>query len=549
MGERVVVGPTPRTAHRGDKTFTRGAGEHRSISWFAIGWLATNLRHLLASQFAVDDIDARDWMTPDEPKDLLARIASTLGARHVADTLTDTLGRDVWIDYIADTGDDDTVSKAVAKMVTQDYEVELDGRKLVAPRGDLLCFGGDTAYPVATAAQIRARLVDPWEEVLAGRDDGKQRAILGIPGNHDWNDGLDGFGRLFRRRDERVEIGERKVTPDRPKKEKPPAGPLALPGYAPVQSASYFNLPLAPGIDLWGVDRQLRHVDHRQRQFFARTGARDPSRKRILMQSDPHRVFGKENAPGAQVTERLGVKLLEEPHLVLAGDIHQYERWQRGASMHVTAGGGGAALHGAIAGADDEPAFPTESECRPLLRETAARIITGKAGWFIHAAIGLATLLVTAMLACPLDRAGLFASAAVLFLAAVIGARKAFGRGATFPAILLGAAVAATPAALGWLYPPVLLFAGDVAPVLLSAIGAAVLGGTMAGICVWLLAVMKVENHLAWAALGHPGYKHFVRMRIRADGSRIDAWCFGLRDPCRPREPVLLVDHFHFPVA
>ena len=29
--------------------------------------------------------------------------------------------------------------------------------------------------------------------------------LLGIPGNHDWYDGLDGFARMFRRPDERIE--------------------------------------------------------------------------------------------------------------------------------------------------------------------------------------------------------------------------------------------------------------------------------------------------------------------------------------------------------
>ena len=37
------------------------------------------------------------------------------------------------------------------------------------------------------------------------RDDGRQRVLLGIPGNHDWYDGLDGFGRMFRRRPPGVE--------------------------------------------------------------------------------------------------------------------------------------------------------------------------------------------------------------------------------------------------------------------------------------------------------------------------------------------------------
>ena len=40
---------------------------------------------------------------------------------------------------------------------------------------------------------------------------------------------------------------------------------LALSGYTPVQSASYFAFPLAPRIDLVAVDRQLTAIDPRQR--------------------------------------------------------------------------------------------------------------------------------------------------------------------------------------------------------------------------------------------------------------------------------------------
>ena len=68
----------------------------------------------------------------------------------------------------------------------------------------MLLFGGDTAYPVATAEEIFRRVVAPWNEVLRevrGEDDYPgPRILLGIPGNHDWYDGLDGFGRFFRRR-------------------------------------------------------------------------------------------------------------------------------------------------------------------------------------------------------------------------------------------------------------------------------------------------------------------------------------------------------------
>ena len=44
--------------------------------------------------------------------------------------------------------------------------------------------------------------------------------------------------------------------------------------------------------------------------------------------------------------------------------------------------------------------------------------------------------------------------------------------------------------------------------------------------------------------LDHPGFKHFVRLRVRADGSGIDGWCIGATDPLRAGQKPELVDLF-----
>src|SRR5262249_52990256 len=118
-----------------------------------------------------------------------------------AASLAEALDRDVWIDFVADTGDDVSVSRAVAEMVFDTYAVDdpdSPGAELTLPRGDVLLFGGDTAYPVATELEIHNRVIVPFNQVLKDRLDGKPRVLLGIPGNHDWYGGLDGFGRMFR---------------------------------------------------------------------------------------------------------------------------------------------------------------------------------------------------------------------------------------------------------------------------------------------------------------------------------------------------------------
>jgi hypothetical protein len=242
-------------------------------------------------------------MHADSPAGLTKSVAHVID-RDAGDegSITEALDRDVFIDYVADTGDDVEVSHAVAELVAAEYEVEgQDGReKVTLPRGDILMFGGDTVYTVATATEIEARL--PWNDVFAAHDDGKQRALLGIPGNHDWFDGLDGFARMFRARTGPLAEEGPEPAPgaERPVRHfvswmeafamgKHLVKRRALPlfGYEPVQRASYFALSLAPGLDLWGVDRQLRQVNFQQRRFFWERRDQEPTRALIFACADP----------------------------------------------------------------------------------------------------------------------------------------------------------------------------------------------------------------------------------------------------------------------
>ena len=53
-----------------------------------------------------------------------------------------------------------------------------------------------------------------------------------------------------------------------------------------------------------------------------------------------------------------------------------------------------------------------------------------------------------------------------------------------------------------------------------------------------------IEHTQAFTALDHPGYKHFLRLRVRADGSGIDGYCIGLTDPLADDAKPELVDVF-----
>ncbi|MCM3904071.1 MAG: hypothetical protein ND866_20405 [Pyrinomonadaceae bacterium] len=57
-----------------------------------------------------------------------------------------------------------------------------------------------------------------------------------------------------------------------------------------------------------------------------------------------------------------------------------------------------------------------------------------------------------------------------------------------------------------------------------------------------LLTLLGYENTQALTVLDHPGFKHFVRLRVRSDG--IDGWCIGAADPLGDGEEPVLVDQF-----
>jgi hypothetical protein len=91
------------------------------------------------------------------------------------------------------------------------------------------------------------------------------------------------------------------------------------------------------------------------------------------------------------------------------------------------------------------------------------------------------------------------------------------------------------PWALAVLIPP-LPFLGQSATVLILY---AFLGALVFGVFLAMLAVLGFELEQAFTVLGHPGFKHFVRLRVSPDGA-IDAWVIGKDDPLADAGPWLI---------
>ncbi len=259
---------------------------------------------------------------------------------------------DVWIDYLADTGDgwDSTYSMALCVS----HAVELPEHQLSLPRGDVLLLGGDQVYPTPARNGYRTRFLDPFRAAFPAPvpkerpNDQDQPVrqpgapwILATPGNHDWYDGLRGFSQLFC--------------------EQKPIG-----AWETRQRTGYYVLQLPHGWWIWGLDLQFESmIDRQQKQYFEQMHAKlQPGDRVILCTPEPSWVdeaerLAREESKAlpsieTQTPRFRSLREIEEllgDHLavVLAGDSHHYARYQPKAGtqapQRITCGGGGAFLN------------------------------------------------------------------------------------------------------------------------------------------------------------------------------------------------------------
>jgi hypothetical protein len=260
---------------------------------------------------------------------------------------------DVWIDYLADTGDGWDSTYSMALCVSQ--AVELPEHQLKLPRGDVLLLGGDQVYPTPAQSGYRTRFLDPFRAAFPApvptlRPNDQEQPVpqpdaplmMATPGNHDWYDGLRGFSQLF-------------------------CSQKPIGGWETRQRTSYYVLQLPNGWWIWGLDLQLESmIDRQQKQYFEQMHAKlQPGDRVILCTPEPSWVDEAErlareerkalSSIETQTPRFRSLREIEEllgDHLavVLAGDSHHYARYQPKAGTQaphrITCGGGGAFLNG-----------------------------------------------------------------------------------------------------------------------------------------------------------------------------------------------------------
>jgi hypothetical protein len=316
-----------------------------------------------------------------------------------------------------------------------------------------------------------------------------------------------------------------------------------------VQEASYFALPIAPGLDLFGADRQLGRVDFRQRAYFSRWRKAHADRAVLFVAGDPAMAYGLPNDPGVRMLSACRLNLERDRILYLAGDFHHYERRRVARSMHVIAGGGGAFLHGTRIAPypkkSGAPAavYPTGPQCRKLVVQVPVRLALFRAGALVHLAMALvASIVLTAARSGPHS---LVLTSTALAVALGFGlyfiAHQGHGkkRIATLAAPF-GAVLALLPMALRMSVERLPSMAGDSAVIVVTAFG----GAFVFGLYLTVLTLLGLEHQQSFTVLGHPGFKHFVRLCIHPDG-RVEGWTIG-KDDVLADGPPLLIDRFEW---
>jgi len=299
------------------------------VRWFHPFELArAGVRTVLADMFGAY-ADRRELQAALHPREATPAFVYT---RADADEPEPPPRQELWLDYVADIGDGFNATYAIASLLGREA-LELagpGGQRIVTQRGAVLVMGGDEVYPTASRVDYEQRTVGPYRAAFPYvRDERRAPHLFAIPGNHDWYDGLSAFLRQFT---QKRWIGAWKTR----------------------QRRSYFVLELPHRVWLWGIDIQLHaDVDGPQLEYFDAAAASLSAGDRVILcTAEPSWV---EVAAGKREGYRnlafIEAKVVARGALVIAvftGDSHHYARYAEAGDVrhYVTAGGGGAFLHG-----------------------------------------------------------------------------------------------------------------------------------------------------------------------------------------------------------
>jgi hypothetical protein len=447
---------------------------------------------------------------------------------------------EVWIDYVADTGDGWNPTFTVARTLARESLSLVDPAQGVHEirRGDILVLGGDQVYPTPRGDNYEKRLFAPFRAAIE-KELASAPVVLAIPGNHDWYDGLAAFTRLFCYPENWFAAWETK------------------------QTRSYFAAQL-PG-DWWllGIDIQFgAQLDKPQLEYFEQVEKKmSPKSRVVLCMPEPGWLDLRRSHRETTVEPAMQIEqiLKRRADLCLAGDLHHYQRHETIPTKpgeerlgRICAGGGGGFLHatqaplrrrlrGKLAPKKSFP--PAEESKRYRWRLLAFPILNPSFGLIpalVYTAFALSALLKNE----PIDSFGEFVQATweytpeiagrlgfIALLLLLSGSLLAFhewrsrlsrllaaGHLAAHLALIVGLSIGATKLAFRWA-PPQPGWAQMAAAIGLMAAGSWVFGSGLVGLYLWVSTLCNRFLHVAHAALRIEDWKCFLRLRVQRDGT------------------------------
>ncbi|MDR7332744.1 hypothetical protein [Roseateles asaccharophilus] len=304
--------------------------ERHPVAWYQPDVLWTAARQVLSSLDQLRNRDGRE--SQPTPMKVIDRSRPEAEGAHAGEC---------WFDFIADTGDGGNACYAVASAALKN-ELVLEGQ--VLPRGQLLLFGGDLAYPAASTHDYRYRFVEMFEAVHNSYEPscvrGRRLTLAAIPQNHDWMDSASTFSRYFTRGKDSAPLLGAKIP----------------------QRQTYFCVKLPQGWWALGLDFALDHdIDRDQYEQFeallsekglttdGHTHHITAEDRVVLIYPEPYwtRPIGDNADPShPKRYQKLEGLLRARVKLRLAGDLHHYLRWDSvNWGRLVVCGTGGAFTH------------------------------------------------------------------------------------------------------------------------------------------------------------------------------------------------------------
>jgi len=313
------------------------------VNWFDVGQLVRTAFRVVLSRMIGEQSDKRIIQALSSTRKEYfnySHFHSVMGDKIISED--DNPRKEIWIDYISDTGDGWNPTYAVAYYSScPNLELKYNDKTFETKRGDVLIFGGDEVYPTPNKENYNLRLIVPYETAFGDDDPPRRPHVFAIPGNHDWYDGLAAFSRIFCSDLDRT-----------------------FAGWLTRQRRSYFALKLPGNWWLLGSDGQLQSdIDTPQIEYFRKITDKymKEGDRVILCIAEPNWIFAAKYKKFGELYDESDLLYLQKEILskknvdvkvYLSGDLHHYRRHEETKAadpqakvQKITSGGGGAFLH------------------------------------------------------------------------------------------------------------------------------------------------------------------------------------------------------------